>query len=330
MVEKKIVFFGPVGAGKTTAIRAASDKGSIDTEASVSDNSLLRKQHTTVALDYGVIQRKTLRIHLYGTPGQQRFRFMWEMIGRELAPDSAGYILLLDYQRNHPGQDLKYYLHQFAEYLKTAPLLIAVTGSDLTDSPDYALFKAILEQQKCRAPLYFIDGRNASHIHFLVQQLLQPDLHKTTPPGVQSLSALTSIRPEGTLPIAPDADAPEPRLRRQQAKQYFHPALLHAVEGLQQVTGIALINRNGLSEYSSLPEYHFHEMSQFTASLLKKIPELEGFEYIRSTEMNRDTDGFFTLLVADSKILGVHASGKTTRLTLQQEIENLLQWGPEQ
>lgn len=324
MVEQKVVFFGPVGAGKSTAIRSVSDKDCVETDASISDSGRLRKKETTVALDYGLLERNNTRVHLYGTPGQRRFRFMWEMIGRELAADSAGYVLLLDYRRNHPEQDLKYYLRHFAEYLKDKPLVIGVTGSDQTEPPEHQDFQYWLANQECTAPLFFIDGREPEHIRFLIHQLLQPQSDIPLPDRLLPLNLAAAEE------LSADGAEPEPRLRRKQDKQYFNTALLQAVEELKQVSGVALINKNGFSEYNTLPDPQYHELSQFTGSLLKKIPELDGFEYIRSTQLNDRTEGFFTLLVAENKILGVHASQKTTSRVLQQEIENLLQWGPEE
>ena len=55
MKENKIIFTGPVGVGKTTAISALSDEPPVQTDASASDMTLVRKGYTTVAMDYGVI-----------------------------------------------------------------------------------------------------------------------------------------------------------------------------------------------------------------------------------------------------------------------------------
>ena len=78
MVENKIIFTGPVGVGKTTAIAALSDDPPVQTDASASDMTQDRKGHTTVAMDYGVIRLdEHTKVHLYGTPGQERFDFMW-------------------------------------------------------------------------------------------------------------------------------------------------------------------------------------------------------------------------------------------------------------
>jgi len=53
--DNKILFAGPVGAGKTTAIASLSDIPPVTTDATASDMTLDRKGHTTVALDYGVL-----------------------------------------------------------------------------------------------------------------------------------------------------------------------------------------------------------------------------------------------------------------------------------
>lgn len=55
MAENKIIFTGPVGVGKTTAIAALSDDPPIKTDARASDMTTSMKSHTTVAMDYGVI-----------------------------------------------------------------------------------------------------------------------------------------------------------------------------------------------------------------------------------------------------------------------------------
>ena len=80
LVENKIIFTGPVGVGKTTAIAALSDDPPIQTDASASDMTAVRKGYTTVAMDYGLIQLdENTKVHLYGTPGQERFDFMWDI-----------------------------------------------------------------------------------------------------------------------------------------------------------------------------------------------------------------------------------------------------------
>lgn len=83
LVENKIIFTGPVGVGKTTAIASLSDEPPVQTDASASDMTSVRKGYTTVAMDYGLIQLdENTKIHLYGTPGQERFDFMWDILSQ--------------------------------------------------------------------------------------------------------------------------------------------------------------------------------------------------------------------------------------------------------
>ena len=81
----KIVVFGAFGAGKTTLIKTL-DPASSHVEAHCSGGT------TTIALDYGRIQANGIHIHIFGTPGQERFEFAREIIGRGM----DGAILLVD------------------------------------------------------------------------------------------------------------------------------------------------------------------------------------------------------------------------------------------
>ena len=81
----KIVIFGAFGAGKTTLIKTI-DPESKHIEANCAGGT------TTVALDFGRIQNDGCHIHIYGTPGQERFEFAREII----ATGMDGAILLVD------------------------------------------------------------------------------------------------------------------------------------------------------------------------------------------------------------------------------------------
>jgi len=81
----KIVVFGAFGAGKSTFIQTLDPQAKhIETECTGGS--------TTIALDYGRVQIGEKRVYLYGTPGQERFEFAREIIGKGM----DGAILLVD------------------------------------------------------------------------------------------------------------------------------------------------------------------------------------------------------------------------------------------
>jgi hypothetical protein len=92
----KIVVTGPFSAGKTTLIRTISEITVLSTEKDITDETRSRKAETTVAMDFGRITiDRDLVLYLFGTPGQDRFDFMWEILGEGM----LGYILLVDSSR---------------------------------------------------------------------------------------------------------------------------------------------------------------------------------------------------------------------------------------
>jgi small GTP-binding protein len=92
----KIVVTGPFAAGKTTLIRTISEITVLSTEKDITDDTRSQKAETTVAMDFGRITiDHDLVLYLFGTPGQDRFDFMWEILGEGM----LGYVLLVDAHR---------------------------------------------------------------------------------------------------------------------------------------------------------------------------------------------------------------------------------------
>jgi small GTP-binding protein len=88
----KVVVTGHFNAGKTEFVRTISDIPIVTTERSISDHFKSVKDETTVAMDYGQVKLGDDMFHLYGTPGQPRFDFMWDILSTEM----DAFILLVD------------------------------------------------------------------------------------------------------------------------------------------------------------------------------------------------------------------------------------------
>ena len=86
--QYKIVFGGTMGSGKSTAIKALSEIEVLGTEALNTDIESHEKLLTTVGIDYGEITLDDgVKVGLYGTPGQDRFDFIW-FYGSNILPYS--------------------------------------------------------------------------------------------------------------------------------------------------------------------------------------------------------------------------------------------------
>lgn len=169
MSQYKIIFTGPVGAGKTTAINAISDTPPVKTDAAASDMTKNRKASTTVAMDYGVMNLAGgEKIHLYGTPGQERFDFMWDI----LVNGGIGLILLLDNTRADPFQDMKFFLDAFSKFISDTGLAIGVTQMDLSNRPTIDDYHSRLQEFGIKPPVFAVDAREKNDVSLLVQALL--------------------------------------------------------------------------------------------------------------------------------------------------------------
>lgn len=168
-INRKIIFTGPVGSGKTTAINSISDIDIVSTNQNATDMTVSRKRDTTVAMDYGVIKLgNDEKVHLYGTPGQERFDFMWSI----LTKGGIGLVLLLDNTRNDPFNDMKFYTNSFKEFIKEHQLVVGITQTDRQTSPSINQYRNWLDELGYEAPVFEVDARSREDVSLLLQGLL--------------------------------------------------------------------------------------------------------------------------------------------------------------
>lgn len=130
----KVVVTGPFGAGKTTLISAISEVPVVDTDVAASTpEEASRKAATTVSMDFGI---RTVaddgfeaKLFLYGTPGQERFSFMWDVLARGM----DGFLLLVDSTDRDSWSTARRQLEHFRRHGPVAHLVAANRAVD--DSP---------------------------------------------------------------------------------------------------------------------------------------------------------------------------------------------------
>ncbi len=126
----KVVVTGPFAAGKTTLIRTISEITVLSTERSITDSTKARKNETTVAMDFGRITiDRDLVLYLFGTPGQERFDFMWEILGEGM----LGYVLLVDAEREDSLAEAIGILGAFRRMARV-PYVVALNRANGADS----------------------------------------------------------------------------------------------------------------------------------------------------------------------------------------------------
>lgn len=130
MQTVKMVVTGPFSAGKTEFIRSISEIDVVSTERRITDDTRREKEETTVAMDFGRITvDDDLVLYLFGTPGQKRFDFMWEILSEGM----LGFVVLVDSVRPETFREARRILDIFRTYAGT-PYIVAANKQDLEDA----------------------------------------------------------------------------------------------------------------------------------------------------------------------------------------------------
>ena len=165
--QYKIVFGGTMGSGKSSAIKALSEIDVLSTEALNTDLESHEKMLTTVGIDYGELTLEDgVKVGLYGTPGQDRFDFIWAVICK----GAIGTIVMIDHTAENPLIDLDQYVQAFQPFGNN--IVIAVTHIDRKPERTLSIYRDWLKARELNYPLFFVDARQKDDVLLLVETLI--------------------------------------------------------------------------------------------------------------------------------------------------------------
>lgn len=167
MQSVKVVVTGPFNAGKTTFIKAVSEITVLSTERHVSDTSGEGAGETTVAMDFGRITiSDDVVLYLFGTPGQERFSFMWET----LAEGMLGFVLVVD-SRSDESMEAAASMIEFFTNMSDVPFVVAANKVSDNDTAALDAMRGRLGLAQS-VPLLACDAREKSSVKSVLLGLL--------------------------------------------------------------------------------------------------------------------------------------------------------------
>jgi signal recognition particle receptor subunit beta len=311
------LFTGSVCSGKTTAIKSLSDIETVDTDTSVSDSAIRRKRKTTIAMDYGILDLKEdSRLHLYGTPGQERFKFMWELMMSDLVHDAEGLVLLVDNTRADPFKDIQFYIEEFRDFIVRRRLIIAVTHSDEQEFPDHHFYMNRLKEMGLFTTVLFIDARDPSSVLEVIKELLD---HKEK--GIDWEAMGERLEVNSTMPGA---------VKQDEVAQTEDISLMDAALNTRGIVGAIHLDDKREVLSSKIENPHNREILKAMVNLVSALEKKAGFlGHIEDLILCGKDQETLSVFVDEEQALGLCSDRELSINVVKQQAADLLQWSKE-
>ena len=167
MQSVKVVITGPFNAGKTTLIKTVSEITVLSTERQVSETASEGRGETTVAMDFGRITiSDDVVLYLFGTPGQERFSFMWDTLSEGM----LGFVVLVDGTDGASLSDARSMVEYFRR-LSDVSFVVAVNRLDAADGAGLARARSELGLDD-NVPVLAVDARDKESVKAVLLALL--------------------------------------------------------------------------------------------------------------------------------------------------------------
>ncbi|HXH72412.1 MAG TPA: ATP/GTP-binding protein [Mariprofundaceae bacterium] len=163
----KILVTGPFGSGKTTLIKHVSDEQFSGKDVPTTGDLAQYKGMTTVGMDFGILHVDDgLDVHLFGTPGQARFNFMWKILSK----GALGGIFLVDSASERALAEAKEMIKVWSD-LPDFPVVVGATKQDMAEA--ISLDELAQRLNLGDIPVFVVDARSREDNRMLVMSLLQ-------------------------------------------------------------------------------------------------------------------------------------------------------------